>query len=360
VSLGGGAAAAAAAAGTASNEQQQRWDDDGDVGGYPGAHLQGRQELGVASWEGPSGDESGDGVDTDRDLSISLVFPEAAWLERRHAARSAGLYKLNAGEQDLPAEQDPPSSSSRREIVAASAACIFAASSASSCAGPASAGVLSAALGNNGGTFGGLVEYDSPELDYSFKHPKGWKSLRNHLRRGVIVADFSSNDKAFVEVFSAPPRDELRGAAGGAAVSGDGGEMEEEGGAVGTSVVGVGGEGGEGDEGGAASASALASRARREAERLVIRARAVAMLVAPVDNDNSGDSKLEMPAMRNVKDLSFGGGSGDTASGGGGGEGEGTTTDTAQTLSTTYDYFTFTSDTTTRSGYQVTRWGSAG
>ena len=36
---------------------------------------------------------------------------------------------------------------------------------------------------------------------------------------------------------------------------------------------------------------------------MTIRARAVEMLVAPVFNDNSGDSKLEMPAMRNVKSL---------------------------------------------------------
>ena len=39
---------------------------------------------------------------------------------------------------------------------------------------------------------------------------------------------------------------------------------------------------------------------------MAIRARAVEMLVAPVSNDNSGDSKLEMPAMRNVKSLDVG------------------------------------------------------
>ena len=58
----------------------------------------------------------------------------------------------------------------------------------------------------------------------------------------------------------------------------------------------------------------------------------VEALVAPVENDNSGDGKLETPPMRLVKDLDIGVNGFDS-----------------------YDYFTFTSETTTRSGYDVTR-----
>lgn len=186
----------------------------------------------------------------------------------------------------------------------------------------ARAGVLSSAvaeaLRNGGGDAGesdvaeqrrfGLVEYDSPELDYSFRYPRGWKSLRNRLRRGVIVSDFNTTDKAYVEVFSRPPVGELAAAA--AAVGG--GEETE----------------------------AFTTAAAREAERLVIRARAVEVLVAPVDNDNSGDSKLEVPSMRGVKTLDVGN---DAAP---------FVTDSRRR---TYDYFTFTSNTTTRSGYEVAR-----
>ena len=58
----------------------------------------------------------------------------------------------------------------------------------------------------------GLVEFDSPDLDYSFQYPRGWKVLRNRLRRGVIVSDFDApvgNPKVYVEVVSAPPAGEI-------------------------------------------------------------------------------------------------------------------------------------------------------
>ena len=61
-----------------------------------------------------------------------------------------------------------------------------------------------------------------------------------------------------------------------------------------------------------------------------------------MENDNSGDGKLEAPPMRLVKDLDFSGVPGSNGvSNSRGFE--------------TYDYFTFTSETTTRSGYDVTR-----
>lgn len=45
-----------------------------------------------------------------------------------------------------------------------------------------------------------FVEYDAPELDYSFAHPKKWLVLRNRLRAGAIASDFDTQDKASVEV----------------------------------------------------------------------------------------------------------------------------------------------------------------
>jgi hypothetical protein len=80
--------------------------------------------------------------------------------------------------------------------------------------------VLSSALGNalaaGGGNDAeaaarrfGLVEYDSVDLDYSFRHPRKWISVKNNLRRGVVVSDFGTTDKVYVEVFSRPPRNEI-------------------------------------------------------------------------------------------------------------------------------------------------------
>ena len=169
-----------------------------------------------------------------------------------------------------------------------------------------SAGALTDLVKNSGlgGPNLGLVEYDSPDLDYSFFYPKGWKVLRNRLRRGVIVSDFDApvgNPKVYVEVVSAPPAGELAGDAPG------------------------------GDAPGGDSPS-------DESRKLAIRRRAVDALVAPVENDNSGDGKLEAPPMRLVRDLDF------SVPSDGGVRGF-----------ESYDYFTFTSETTTRSGYDVTR-----
>jgi hypothetical protein len=69
VRLGGGVGDADT--GVKQQRDERREDDD-----YPGAHPQGRQEY------------------SDRDLAICLVYPEAAWLERWHVARSVELYKL--------------------------------------------------------------------------------------------------------------------------------------------------------------------------------------------------------------------------------------------------------------------------
>lgn len=159
------------------------------------------------------------------------------------------------------------------------------------------AGALSDLVKNSGvvGPNLGLAEFDSPDLDYSFQYPRGWKVLRNRLRRGVIVSDFDApagNPKVYVEVVSAPPA----------------GELETTGG-------------------------------DSESRKLAIRRRAVDALVAPVDNDNSGDGKLEAPPMRLVEDLRF---SSAPELVGFGSE-------------SPYDYFTFSSETTTRSGYDVTR-----
>jgi hypothetical protein len=78
---------------------------------------------------------------------------------------------------------------------------------------PASAGALTDMVKKSGvGANLGLVEFDSPDLDYSFQYPRGWKVLRNRLRRGVIVSDFDApvgNPKVYVEVVSAPPAGEL-------------------------------------------------------------------------------------------------------------------------------------------------------
>jgi len=174
-----------------------------------------------------------------------------------------------------------------------------------------SAGALTDLVKNSGvgGPNLGLVEFDSPDLDYSFFYPKGWKVLRNRLRRGVIVSDFDApvgNPKVYVEVVSAPPAGELAGdSPAGDAPSGDSPGVDE-------------------------------------SRKLAIRRRAVDALVAPVENDNSGDGKLEAPPMRLVKDLDFSGVPGSNGvSNSRGFE--------------SYDYFTFASETTTRSGYDVTR-----
>ena len=159
---------------------------------------------------------------------------------------------------------------------------------------------------------GGLRQYDSPDLDFSFQYPKGWRVLRNRLRRGIVVADFDTTEKIVVEVFSRPPMSEL---------------------------VGVGdGEGdvpGDGDAGTLKTDASFASGLSSEV-RAKIRARAVEVLVAPVADDNSGDSKLETPSMSQVRSLRF--------------DAEGPGFDPG-----VVDYFAFTSTTTTRSGYQATR-----
>jgi hypothetical protein len=78
---------------------------------------------------------------------------------------------------------------------------------------PAVAGALTDMVKKSGvGANLGLVEFDSPDLDYSFQYPRGWKVLRNRLRRGVIVSDFDApvgNPKVYVEVVSAPPAGEI-------------------------------------------------------------------------------------------------------------------------------------------------------
>ena len=161
------------------------------------------------------------------------------------------------------------------------------------------AGTLTDLVKNSGvgGPNLGLAEFDSPDLDYSFQYPRGWKVLRNRLRRGVIVSDFDApagNPKVYVEVVSAPPANELEAPGGDSS----------------------------------------------ESRKSAIRRRAVDALVAPVENDNSGDGKLEAPPMRLVKDLRF------------------TSAPELvgyESASSPYDYFTFSSETTTRSGYDVTR-----
>ena len=189
---------------------------------------------------------------------------------------------------------------------------------------PASAGALTDMVKrSNLGANLGLVEFDSPDLDYSFQYPRGWKVLRNRLRRGVIVSDFDApvgNPKVYVEVVSAPPAGELE-------VDGDE-----------SSVTGE-------------DANDADDDCVRKSQKIAIRRRAgeflftfvwamlltacfltVEALVAPVENDNSGDGKLETPPMRLVKDLEL-----------------------SVNGFESYDYFTFASETTTRSGYDVTR-----
>ena len=186
---------------------------------------------------------------------------------------------------------------------------------------PAVAGALTDMVKKSGvGANLGLVEFDSPDLDYSFQYPRGWKVLRNRLRRGVIVSDFDApvgNPKVYVEVVSAPPA----------------GEIEVD-----------------GDESSVTGEDANDDCVRKS-QKIAIRRRAgeflftfvwamlltacfftVEALVAPVENDNSGDGKLETPPMRLVKDLELNVKGFDS-----------------------YDYFTFASETTTRSGYDVTR-----
>jgi hypothetical protein len=78
------------------------------------------------------------------------------------------------------------------------------------------------------------------------------------------------------------------------------------------------------------------------------------------DNDNSGDSKLEAPVMRTVKTLDpFGDAVGGIVDSGDGigkaysGIGKAYSGKTPVRETHTYDYFTYTSDATTRSGYRV-------
>ena len=90
---------------------------------------------------------------------------------------------------------------------------------------PASAGALTDMVKrSNLGANLGLVEFDSPDLDYSFQYPRGWKVLRNRLRRGVIVSDFDApvgNPKVYVEVVSAPPAGELEADGDESSVTGE-------------------------------------------------------------------------------------------------------------------------------------------
>ena len=111
-----------------------------------------------------------------------------------------------------------------------------------------------------------FVEYDAPELDYSFAHPKKWLVLRNRLRAGAIASDFDTQDKASVEV--------------------------------------------------------LKRWADTDIEAMI------GAFVAPSDNANEGDSKLYAPPMRAVK---------------------------ISAESYTVARFSFESETTTRSGYDVRR-----
>ena len=80
----------------------------------------------------------------------------------------------------------------------------------------ARAGVLSDALARSPSAplpgFG-FATYESPDLDFAFAYPRGWKVLRNRNRRGVVVADFESTEKIVVEIFSRPPMGELIDAA---------------------------------------------------------------------------------------------------------------------------------------------------
>ena len=189
---------------------------------------------------------------------------------------------------------------------------------------PASAGALTDMVKKSGvGANLGLVEFDSPDLDYSFQYPRGWKVLRNRLRRGVIVSDFDApvgNPKVYVEVVSAPPAGEVE-------VDGD--------------ESSVTGEDANDDDDDCVRKSQKIAIRRRAGEFLFTFVWAMLMtacfftveaLVAPVENDNSGDGKLETPPMRLVKDLELSVNGFDS-----------------------YDYFTFASETTTRSGYDVTR-----
>jgi len=179
---------------------------------------------------------------------------------------------------------------------------------------PASAGALTDMVKKSG---------VGANLDYSFQYPRGWKVLRNRLRRGVIVSDFDApvgNLKVYVEVVSAPPAGEVE-------VDGD--------------ESSVTGEDANDDDDDCVRKSQKIAIRRRAGEFLFTFVWAMLMtacfftveaLVAPVENDNSGDGKLETPPMRLVKDLELSVNGFDS-----------------------YDYFTFASETTTRSGYDVTR-----
>jgi len=117
-----------------------------------------------------------------------------------------------------------------------------------------------------------FVEYDAPELDYSFAHPKKWLVLRNRLRAGAIASDFDTQDKASVEV--------------------------------------------------------LKRWADTEATWDIDIEAMIGAFVAPSDNANEGDSKLYAPPMRAVK---------------------------ISAESDAVARFSFESETTTRSGYDVRR-----
>ena len=201
----------------------------------------------------------------------------------------------------------------RRELAAGCALVALASNSRAANAGVLSDKLAAASLP---GLISPLTQYDSPDLDYSFQYPKGWRVLRNRLRRGIVVADFDTTEKIVVEVFSRPPMSELVGDVPG---DGDGDGDVPGGGDAGTLKTD------------ASFASGLSSEVRAK-----IRARAVEVLVAPVADDNSGDSKLETPSMSQVRSLRF--------------DAEGPGFDPG-----VVDYFAFTSTTTTRSGYQATR-----
>ena len=239
-------------------------------------------------------------------LGVSIA-PRARAPSRRGAApRRAG--PSPAGPRD---DDDVVPSPSRRAVALASVALLPLAPR------RARAGVLSDALARSPSAplpgFG-FATYESPDLDFAFAYPRGWKVLRNRNRRGVVVADFESTEKIVVEIFSRPPMGELIDAA--AASVGD-----------------------------APPGSSAAETAALTSTRDAIRRRAVEVLVAPVADDAGGDSKLETPAMRGVRTL------GEERRGAEGAEGA----EGVGAGAPLVDYFTFTSETTTRSGYLVTR-----
>ena len=120
------------------------------------------------------------------------------------AAASSRREERDADNNDDDPRRGNTRISTRRDVLVSSGATAAAAASAFfipsfSFAGPASAGVLTDAMKSRGvgGAEGAarrfdLKEYDSQDLDYSFQYPRNWKSLRNHLRRGVVVSDFNT------------------------------------------------------------------------------------------------------------------------------------------------------------------------